>query len=220
MPLLECLVLNYVDVLYWSQTHGWNRFFAGGSFLYTNQSASYVVSPQMALNPNSSYCLTFWYYVIGESSSLAVFVAPAQAYSSPEWSHGKRRGKWTIGEVYLDRRSSIQVFFSAAHDRNRSGLVAIDDVSILDGDCSGGQCRSYLLKYSFNHWSINSLICYIIKAYIHSGIHSFNHSVSHSFSGLFNYSISHSFRWLPYIHLFVYFVHISLIHQGAWWSSG
>lgn len=76
--------------------------------------------------------------MIGESSSLAVFVAPEQAYSRPEWSHGARRGKWTIGEVYVDQRSLIQVIFSADHEGSSPGLVAIDDISLLDGDCSGG----------------------------------------------------------------------------------
>lgn len=108
----------------------------GGNFLNSSRRGARAISP---LNASASYCLTFWYYVVaGSSHPLVVYIASEQAYVRPEWNHGNARGRWTMGEVYISQQPSVQVIFSADNQDNGLGLVAIDDISILEGVCTGG----------------------------------------------------------------------------------
>lgn len=95
------------------------------------------------LSGNKDYCLTFWYYVYGSPASavLRAYIGREQAYSRPEWSRQHPvEGQWTQAEVSVHHHSPLQVIFAAELGNGFSG-VALDDVSIIEGDCSGGAER-------------------------------------------------------------------------------
>lgn len=117
--------------------------FAGGFYIYS-EGNSYLVSSQLSLSINTSYCLSFWYFVYGKTPSLtlSVYVGREQAYSRPEWSRhvsgGSRTHRWNIGEVDIELRAPLQVIFSTQSSNNMSG-TALDDISISEGSCSGSK---------------------------------------------------------------------------------
>ena len=119
---------------------------AGGYYLHSETSSSYLVSPQLslAMAANQSYCLAFWYFVYGgafESTSLSVFVAPDQAYARPEWSRQQMSdgAGWQLAEVSFTLRSSLQVVFLPDFDGVAGAGLALDDVSVLAGNCTAGR---------------------------------------------------------------------------------
>lgn len=114
-----------------------------GFYIYS-EGSSYLVSPQLSLATNTTYCLSFWYFTYGAapSVSLFVYVSREQAYSRPEWlrhvdemtlSHHK----WSLGEVPINAGPSLQIIFASLPLNNESG-TALDDFSITEGSCSGG----------------------------------------------------------------------------------
>jgi len=71
--------------------------------------------------------------------TLRTYVGRDQAYSRPEWSRTRPTvGAWTQAEVFVSVRRSVplQVIFSAELGNSFSG-VALDDISLADGTCSG-----------------------------------------------------------------------------------
>lgn len=150
-----------MQLAYWLNI--WTKcLLIGGNFLNSSRRGARAISPRVALNASASYCLTFWYYVVaGSSHPLVVYVSSEQAYVHPEWNHGNTRGRWTMGEVYISQRPSVQVIFSADNQDNGLGLVAIDDISILEGVCSGGirsVCSVFSVSYT-RRWIVGYRLC-------------------------------------------------------------
>ena len=114
--------------------------------MYTDNthSPAYLVSPELLLTYNRSYCLSFWYYVYGQpaSAQLLVFIKRSQMNGRPEWSRiiGST-SEWTQAQITIDVTAPLQVIFGADFSNNFSGL-AIDDISLLQGQCSGGVYES------------------------------------------------------------------------------
>ena len=109
-----------------------------GRYIYTTQSSSYLVGPLVTLRKNSTYCLSFSYFFFGKFSSLSVFFNQSQPYMRSEWqrlSDDKSVGKWNSGEIFVPAFGALQVTFAVEFG---SGL-AIDDISLMTGFCSGGQ---------------------------------------------------------------------------------
>ena len=89
-------------------------FFLDGYYVYTDNahSPAYLVSPGLSFTYNTSYCLSFWYYVYGQpaSAQLLVFIRSTQMNGRPEWSRiiGST-SEWTMAQVTIDVTSSLQV---------------------------------------------------------------------------------------------------------------
>jgi len=93
---------------------------------------------------NNDYCLTFWYYVSGNPATvtLRTYISRNQAYSRPEWSRGSMvaGGAWMQAEVPVSVQVAVplQFIFTVELGNGNSG-VALDDISLIDIPCSGGQ---------------------------------------------------------------------------------
>ena len=116
--------------------------FSEGHYVYSdiNQGSAYLLSPELALPPNKTHCLTFWYYIYGRpaEAELHVYVSRDQAYSRPEWSRSSApQDSWVKGQVVIKTQSLLQVIFAAELDNSFSG-VALDDISLMEGNCYGG----------------------------------------------------------------------------------
>ena len=125
-----------------------------GYYIYTDGNRSALLlsperrlplSPAGAAGSVEPLCLTFWYYVYGSPAAvtLRAYIGSDQAYSRPEWNRVRPvEGAWTQAELTLHQRSTpLQLIFSAELGNSFSG-VALDDISILSGACSGGMSDS------------------------------------------------------------------------------
>ena len=101
-----------------------------GFYVYTdvNESSSFLLSPELSLRRNQTFCLTFWYYVYGRPAAaiLRVYVSRDQAYSRPEWSRRQsQENEWLKGEVVVNTNHPLQVRADAALLLTLRALMAI-----------------------------------------------------------------------------------------------
>ena len=77
-----------------------------------NQSSAFLLSPELSLPRNKTYCLSFWYYIYGRPAAaiLRVYITRDQAYSKPEWSRSSvPENVWAKGEIAIHSKADIQV---------------------------------------------------------------------------------------------------------------
>ena len=82
--------------------------------------------------------------------SLSTYVSHEQAYSRAEWTMSTSTGmarlinSWRMAEVFVGLKARpLQVVFAAETGGGVSG-IALDDISLMEGECSGGWCCSKL----------------------------------------------------------------------------
>lgn len=118
-------------------------FSPGGFYIYS-EGSSHLISPQLSLSANVTYCLSFWYFIYGASPSvsLSVFTSHEQAHARPEWRYRSDESTvthaWNLAEVTIQSAAFVQVIFASQSSNNESG-AALDDISVTEGSCSGGQ---------------------------------------------------------------------------------
>lgn len=86
--------------------------FLDGHYIYTDSNAAYLQSADLSLTPDTTYCLSFWYFVYGTSASaqLLVFINRAQLSSRPEWSRIiGQSDDWTQAQISISSTDRIQV---------------------------------------------------------------------------------------------------------------
>jgi MAM domain, meprin/A5/mu len=126
----------------------------GGSYVYANwyDGISYLTGPTLNLPLNRSYCLTFYYYVANggrrdSSASLQVSIVGDGAGTRPDWSRrwwsSAGTGQWRQAEVSFLLRSPLQVVFAVNLAAANGSSVALDDISLASGDCSGGKYMNW-----------------------------------------------------------------------------
>ena len=118
-------------------------FPSDGFYVYSdvNQSDAYLLSAELTLPANKTYCLAFWYFVYGSpaAAALRVYISREQAYSRPEWTRtGAPEGEWLKGEITFRAQHPLQAIFAAELENSFSG-VALDDISLLPGPCTGSK---------------------------------------------------------------------------------
>ena len=117
-------------------------FLLGGYYMETVQQDSHaeaqLTSAQFELSKNQSYCFGFWYYA-SSSASLRVYTNSLQMNKRPDWSrmHIPMDIQWTQGQIQLRGPIIFQAVF-VAQLSNSDSVVALDDISIVDGECFGG----------------------------------------------------------------------------------
>ncbi len=104
-----------------------------------NVSTAQLTSGQVVLSRNRTYCLRFWHYV-SHSAALRLYInRRMQAPVLPLWSrtYPSADVQWAQAEVSLRGPITVQAVLTADL-ASPGGLVAIDDISIIDGNCDGG----------------------------------------------------------------------------------
>ncbi|KAK2148118.1 hypothetical protein LSH36_514g00022 [Paralvinella palmiformis] len=143
-----------------------------GYYVYSdvNQSSAFLLSPELSLPRNKTYCLSFWYYIYGRPAAaiLRVYITRDQAYSKPEWSRSSvPENVWAKGEIAIHSKADIQVIFAAELDNSFSG-VALDDMSILPGQCLDDD-RSCNFESGTCNWNITTDIRHN-SGYLHADL--------------------------------------------------
>ena len=110
------MILMYILCVlkYYSPQYELLFFIVDGYYVYTDNahSPAYLVSPEISLNRNTSYCLSYWYYVYGQPASahLLVFITRSQMNGRPEWSRIiGQSSQWTQAQVTIDISAPLQV---------------------------------------------------------------------------------------------------------------
>ncbi|CAF0741635.1 unnamed protein product, partial [Brachionus calyciflorus] len=112
-----------------------------GSFIspiiknYSPYTSSSYESPRL----NITACLQFWYYMSGsETASLSVS-KKGQSFSSTLWTTTTTsNSNWNFGQINFKNPSSETFQFKfdfGVKNFNFDGLVAIDDITVLNGTC-------------------------------------------------------------------------------------
>ena len=98
-----------------------------------------LVSPSLTLTSGKAKCLTFWYSMYGRSiNDLKVYFKHGRQLGAAVWSkHGTQGPTWTQAQVDVTGNSPLNVVIEASKGSSMFGDIAIDDVSIVDGSCSG-----------------------------------------------------------------------------------
>ena len=122
---------------------------AHGTYLYIESSAPRVIGDKAWLvsgtfSNGSSPCLSFWYNMNGNGmGSLRVNIWPFNTglSQSPLWTKSGNQGtQWYQDQVQIiDPGVDYRVVFEAVRGTNINSDVAIDDISMLKGDCLGHQ---------------------------------------------------------------------------------
>ncbi|XP_063053966.1 enteropeptidase [Engraulis encrasicolus] len=124
-----------------------------GDHTLGNASGFYIVTPggfgnfeksfrlhSLPLAPSTGpMCLSFWYHMYGsEISSLRVWMKTKDTSSQLFLKENNYGDHWNYGQVTLNTTADITVVFEARKRNMRGNDVALDDISMSDGECEGG----------------------------------------------------------------------------------
>jgi hypothetical protein len=91
------------------------------------------------ITQNATMCLNFWYHMYGTSvRTLNVYLKSAGSLGTPVWSRtGTRSNQWYSASVDIQRSASYQIVFEGVRGTSYRGDIALDDISVSMGSCSG-----------------------------------------------------------------------------------
>ncbi|KFV73327.1 MAM domain-containing glycosylphosphatidylinositol anchor protein 2, partial [Struthio camelus australis] len=105
-----------------------------------------LVSPVFSVAPknpygatNTAYCFSFYYHMYGQHiGSLNVYLRlkGQTTIENPLWSSSGNKGQhWNQARVNINPPTSFQLIFEGIRGPGIEGDIAIDDVSIVEGEC-------------------------------------------------------------------------------------
>ncbi|KAK7502419.1 hypothetical protein BaRGS_00006372, partial [Batillaria attramentaria] len=103
-----------------------------GYFVYNTGEFGYLRSPDID-NPSGTHCMTFWYHMYGPHvGRLEIFSGGWTIWSMT----GDQGDNWLWANVTLDTQTTW-VYFEFYPGNGSLGVIAIDDVSLANGSCTG-----------------------------------------------------------------------------------
>ncbi|KAM7013820.1 IgGFc-binding protein-like [Passerculus sandwichensis] len=96
-----------------------------------------LVSP--VCSSEGLHCFRFWYHMYGaaETMALRVYVVHNET-STLEWKDaGNKEDRWNLGEVTVHSRGNMQIVLEGMIGEDFRSDVALDDLSIVKGQCTG-----------------------------------------------------------------------------------
>ncbi|XP_067319250.1 MAM domain-containing glycosylphosphatidylinositol anchor protein 2 isoform X3 [Anolis sagrei] len=125
-----------------------------GFFMYIEASSprkegdrARLISPIFSIPPknpygatNTAYCFSFYYNMYGQHiGTLNVYLRlkSQTTLESPFWSSSGNKGQgWLQARVNIHPNTSFQVIFEGIRGRGIEGDIAVDDISIVEGECT------------------------------------------------------------------------------------
>ncbi|XP_043930192.1 MAM domain-containing glycosylphosphatidylinositol anchor protein 2 [Protopterus annectens] len=88
---------------------------------------------------NTAYCLEFYYHMCGKHiDTLNVYLQlkGQTTLDSPVWTlSGNQGSQWNHANVSIQPTTSFQIIFEGVRGKGMEGDIAIDDISIVEGEC-------------------------------------------------------------------------------------
>lgn len=113
-----------------------------GWYLYITSSGQHHVNDTARLSSipvtgGITRCLSFWYYMYGPHvNTINVYTRIGSTYGNPVWHHaGTADNNWHQAVFTLRVTSTYIIVFEAVRGNSYAGDMAIDDISVKDGDC-------------------------------------------------------------------------------------
>ncbi|KAL2093195.1 hypothetical protein ACEWY4_010507 [Coilia grayii] len=118
-----------------------------------NMSGFYIVTPggfgnwekrfrlhSLPLAPSTGpVCLSFWYHMFGpETSSLRVWLKCNDTSYQVFHKEDNYGDHWNYGHITLNTTTDIIIVFEARKRTSRGNDIALDDINLSNGECTGG----------------------------------------------------------------------------------
>ncbi|XP_033751996.1 MAM and LDL-receptor class A domain-containing protein 1-like [Pecten maximus] len=117
-----------------------------GYYIYTEASGkaqgskARLVSPVTQMASGQQNCVTFWYTMYGAHvGGLNIYVTTnIQSLGQPVWRRtGNQGNSWRSSQFTLTGTGSLKVVLEASRGNGYQGDIAVDDISLAAGPCSG-----------------------------------------------------------------------------------
>ncbi|XP_070566390.1 MAM and LDL-receptor class A domain-containing protein 1-like [Ptychodera flava] len=97
---------------------------------------AYLYSPEV-VPTSGTKCLQFWYHMYGQHvDTLNVYVETGPSLTTPVWTRTGTYGDvWLEGQITIATLNRFKVVFEGTVGTSFEGDIALDDISIIDGDC-------------------------------------------------------------------------------------
>lgn len=116
---------------------------SSGSYVYVdleNQGEKLngrLYSQLYSLAKNDSYCLEFYYVLLGSNNTFTVYAESSIGNRRPLFTRNYDHGLiWNKGEVTITAVNQFQISFEIYTGYYRKGFVALDDYTFKEGSCS------------------------------------------------------------------------------------
>ncbi|NXW16403.1 FCGBP protein, partial [Circaetus pectoralis] len=99
--------------------------------------AAHLVSP--VCSSEGPHCFRFWYHMYGAAEAMALRVYVVQNETSTlEWRDAGSKGdRWNLGEITVHSTGNMQIVLEGEWGEDFRSDVALDDLSIEKGSCTG-----------------------------------------------------------------------------------
>ena len=103
---------------------------------HVNDTARLISQP---INKNATMCLNFWYHMYGTHiRTLNVYLKSQGSLGTPVWSRtGTRSNQWYSASVDVQGSAGYQIVFEGVRGTSYRGDIALDDITVSMGSCSG-----------------------------------------------------------------------------------
>ncbi|WP_411026962.1 hypothetical protein, partial [Salmonella sp. s55044] len=82
------------------------------------------------------HCLEFYYHMYGSAINTLNVYAKTTTLGNATWTkYGSQGNQWILGQVSIHVFTPTQIVFEGVRGSSFTGDIALDDISIVAGDC-------------------------------------------------------------------------------------
>ncbi|XP_052071788.1 MAM and LDL-receptor class A domain-containing protein 1-like isoform X2 [Mytilus californianus] len=89
------------------------------------------------INPDGDICFTFWYHMYKEYIGTLSVYTESRNTIQMHWSQSEQKNTWTFANFTISKSEPYRIIFEVVRGNGFFGVIALDDVSLLESSCSG-----------------------------------------------------------------------------------